>query len=261
MIHNLKISQKQMEYIKAGVSHFCTITDCIGSQPFNYARISDLESNLIAEIINVKHFTCVADIIGHEIFQHTISSDDVKEEITNDIYNLFSVNNKVCALRLRNVYNDANQREEISLYVITELLFWSILIFNNLPLKKKMFTWKLEKDAEKRFHLERIKTTALLSALKGEQEVKHCINYIASIYKDNPHGDPDILTLLGIWRMYPLDVTSIIDDMRRNLVVELCNQINEITHAHESKKYFAIREIGYEIHNIPEMIRNRNDWR
>ena len=261
MLYNLNVSQKQLCYIKAGVSHFCTTTDCIELQAFDFVRINDTESNIIAKIIYAESFTCAADLLNHRIFQNAISSDYIKKDIADEVYSLFEVNAEICALWLHDKYSDVDQLEEISLYVITELLYWSILFFRNLPLKRKILMWKMEEDVEKRLLLEINKVKALLSVLRGENEFEHCLNYFVSIYRENPLDDPDMRSLLSLGNIYPAKVCSIINDIRYKLIMEIDNHVKEIICAYENKNYLRIQEIGYKAHNIPEMIRSMDDWR
>jgi len=260
MVYELSISKKQIEYIKAGISHFCANPNCIDIQRFDFVRINNINSKIVAEIIHAECFTCPIDLVNHKIFQDSISCNGVKNDIADEIYNLFTAHKEVCAFWLNRVYND-NKPLEIALYVITELLYWSILFFRNIPLTKKIFAWKLEKDTEKRLLFEINKVEKLLLVLKGKYDFEKCLNQFSLIHKDSACNSLKALSLIDLGKNYPLNVDSIINDTRMSLITEIENQIREIINDYQNKRFVSIREIGYKIHNIPEMIRNMHDWR
>jgi len=266
MVYDVNISKEQAKYIKTEISHFCATTDTVSIkiQPHDFVCINSKHESIpkiIAWISRIVKYNDADDLINHDIFNYRISSNEAKEIITAEIRNLFTNNNEVYGYSLSKIYSDDNPISEIALYVATKFLYRSIMFFRHLPLKKKFFKYKMDANIEKRFFEEIDKAKILLSVLKNEIEFDRFLNNVTVEYKTNPPEDPELLSLLDLGITYPPTANFILNNTRMTLIMDTENEINKIIKAYESKNYLKIREIGYDIHNFPTMIRTMNDWR
>jgi len=265
MIYDINISELQAGFLQEEKSYFCATTDiiCEKIQCYDFVRINSQDKEnpkMMARTCDATQFNCADDLINHRIFYDKIRSEEVKETIANEIYKLFASNEKVFGIWLYKMYGEDKPIEEIALYVVTKHLYRSFMAFRYLPLKKKLFKYKIEEDIEKLFLEETDKVKKSLSVLKGEIDYEEYLKSIAEAYKTNPPENPELLSLLDLGFTYPSYTSSIINDIRMEIIEETENRIKEIIMAYESKSYIKIREIGYDIHNHPEMIETMNYW-
>jgi len=274
MIYDLNISEEQAKYFKEGLCRFCVTVDANAEKmsAFDFVRINSADKEkpgMITQFFCLEKFTDAGRLINHRLFQDKISSDEAKESISEEGNNLFLHHAEVFGVWLcGKVYCDDEPLSELILYVITQLLYRSIMFFRNLPLRKSFFKLRPEDETVERLFCEIENVKELLSILEGEKTAKNYISH-ALIACNQSHYDgggtlsyhPEVLSLLDLGNAYISASDFSIDDTQTKLIMEIETQLSAIQSAYESKNYKEIREIGYEIHNVPEMIRTKNDWR
>ena len=266
MVYDLSIPEKQVEYLRTEKSHFCAAVDEISNKlcTYDFIRINSVEKEqpkIIAQIVFAEQYTCADNLINSRIFQNKISSDEIKENMATEINNLFLQNSKILGIWLYKIYCDDNPKDDIVLFAIIKFLYHSIMFFRHLPLSIKFFKYKLEQDAEKRLLAEIKNIESLLAILLGKEDFENYLTQAKKDYKENLREDIEIPSLFILGEEYSQNTNFIINDIRVKLIAEIESQTKEIIKAYEDRNYTKIRDIGYEIHNIPEMIRNMYDWR
>lgn len=134
-----------------------------------------------------------------------------------------------------------------SLYAITKLLYHSIMYFRHLPLKKKYLCNRL--SDENRFLLEINNVDIILLMLNN---IKSAKEYLSRLKFDS--DDADRISLVELGKEYADDGWEL-NEQRIKLIYQIESQLSKIKNLYQNKKYKEIRKIGYDIHNIPEMIR------
>ncbi|MBQ8569209.1 MAG: hypothetical protein IJ446_08325 [Oscillospiraceae bacterium] len=140
---------------------------------------------------------------------------------------------------------------------VTMLLYRYILRMRHLQLKKVLFRNIL--SAEDRHRLDdNISLVLMLTEYLDNKFDKETLCSEIS-YKDK--GDDffctaDIIGLIKLCGAPPVP-----DELTKRLMEEISDSMNRITECIEKKQFEQIRQIAYDIHNLPEMIRTKNDWR
>lgn len=141
------------------------------------------------------------------------------------------------------VYRNDKDLYPIFYYAIAKLMYHSIMYFRHLPIK--LFNRFSQKE---RFEHEKNNIKILLSILSSDYANFGLLDNIW-INSDNI----ECKQLLTLSREFPADKWEI-TNTRMNLFDIINDRIEKIEKLYKNKKYKEIREIGYEIHNIPEMI-------
>lgn len=287
MIYDISISEKQFENLKSGIYDFCATvnldrdlfqdagfadasTNCFNAPKDCFARInSNSKSNprLIAEIGCAAIYTSADDLIRGYLFNGGIYNDpnnivmSIRENLSIEINELFSNNSEVWAGRLIKRYCDDSPIEDIGVFVITEFLYALIMFLRNLPIKKTFFRTKLTCDTENQLfeHIDGI--TTLLQVLKGEYGYESFLdNTVPALTERMFRINCTALTELGKTYLTKTNLFNI-NDVRAKLISEIEYGIVEIKNAFAHREYTKIRDIGYDLHNHPEMIMRMFDWR
>ena len=283
MICDINISEKQFEYLKLGVSQFFVTanaspdifqsaeqadasTNCFSEPISSFARVNSIDKakpRMIAEVQYVALFLCADSLVNSCFFSLSSCPNPVARKIiTNEIYDLFNDNAEVLALNLISRYCDDSPIEEIGMFAITRLLYHSLLFLRNLPLKKTLFGYKLEKKAQKQFFEHINNVGELLHVLKGKSDFNSYLIRSVPMYSEEIYAYPNISSLLDLSKTYLTGVNCYnLNDLRMKLMAEIEYGIKEMSNAYENKDYSKIQDIGYELHNHPEMIMRMYDWR
>ncbi len=141
-------------------------------------------------------------------------------------------------------YNSNKHKYPVFYFAITNLMFYSLLYVRNLPLKH--FNRFYEQE---RFELELKNINLLFRILKNNE------NYLKEL--ENYWVDPQNIYLFPLIKLAKEFESPNweITDIRKQLFDILTDRLAKINDLYKKKKFKKIRDVGYEIHNVPEMLR------
>ena len=145
--------------------------------------------------------------------------------------------------RLYESYNSSRDFYPVFYYAIARLMYHSIMFLRNLPVKR--FNRFIEKDRIER----EINNIHLLSSILKDN--KNYSDLLDQIWIDD--NNISIIPLINLAKEYETTNWEI-TETRQELFEILTNRLQKIELLYKRKKYKEIREIGYEIHNLPEML-------
>lgn len=140
---------------------------------------------------------------------------------------------------------------------VTMLLYRYILRMRHLQLKKVLFRNTL--SAEDRHRLDdNISLVLMLTEYLDNKFDKEtlCSEILCKDKGDDFFCTADIIGLIRLCGAPPVP-----DKLTLRLLGEISDSMNRIRECIEKKQFEQIRQIAYDIHNLPEMIRTKNDWR
>ncbi|MCL2052977.1 MAG: hypothetical protein FWG90_00835 [Oscillospiraceae bacterium] len=265
MIYDITISEKQAAYLSAPAdcnmpSGFVITADeiCAKLNYQDFVRINSVDKEepvMIAKINIAKKYSDINEMTADELFK--LKAADIKSDVIAEAAELFLNCNEIYGVWLEVIYTNEAPIEGILLYVITELIHMSIIYIRNLPLKKHFLKYKLEPQTESLLSRETGNIQDLLMVLKGIESFETYLNR-AKIMPAKPY-DTEWLFCLG--REYAKYCDIYMNEVRARLIVEIEDKTLEIIKLAGNKNYLQIREIAYDIHNLPEMLRLMKDWR
>lgn len=140
-------------------------------------------------------------------------------------------------------YNSSRDFYPVFYYAITRLMYHSIMFLRHLPVKR--FNRFVEND---RIEREINNINLLLAILKDN---KNYSDLLGEIWINN--NNTSINHLINLAKEYETTNWEI-TEIRQELFDILTDRLQKIEFLYKRKKYKKIRDIGYEIHNLPEML-------
>ena len=145
------------------------------------------------------------------------------------------------------IYERGKSHYLLSLYAVTVLLYRSIMYLRHLPIKKYLFIYEAI-DKEKLWS-ELNNAEILLSILKKGRVFMSDFSEISFDI-----DDIDRFALIELGQEY-CDCAWDLSAVRVELISDIEKQLSKVKNAYKYRQYKKIRELGYDIHNFPEMIR------
>lgn len=268
MLYNLEVSELQERLFRSKKSKIFILKH----EPWHteitnrdYISINQHESespNLIVEVFGSYHFTSKEEISESYLFSVKVR-DEVKEELIGEIDKLLRETEEITVIFGFIFYDRQEKDSNIAFNGITEILIDSSLFFSNMPYKKRFFKYYIDEQMKQSFykHIHIVKSA--VSVLKSEIDISVFINTLKSSIQNEtiasfPHIE-NIKSIIEILNLYP--EIRYINEFRLKRINEFAFRTEEILKAFEKKDYKAVRQIGYDIHNIPEFIRDMDDPR
>lgn len=145
--------------------------------------------------------------------------------------------------------------ETTALVPATLLLYRNIQWLRHLQLNKRWFKYIPAKNTKENF-TDKIQTIEhTIAYLRGDIDVETLFETLTHDQDDTYHFN-DIIELLRFYSVLPR-----LNEFRNERLSEIEKTINEIKKMYSERKYLAIRQAAYDIHNVPEFIRTLNDYR
>lgn len=140
---------------------------------------------------------------------------------------------------------------------ITMLLYRYILRMRHLQLKKVLFRNTLSAE---NYH--KLNDNISLVFLLTDYFFNKCdTDTLCSEISQKDKGDDFFCTADIIELIKHCGAPPVPDELTKRLMEEISDSMNRIRECAEKKQYEQLRQIAYDIHNLPEMIRTKNDWR
>jgi len=239
-MHSIHIDDKEFEFVfNRGRSIIPLRKDC------NYKKI---ESGSLVQIV------CDTKTLIAEFYNIYYNFEEIQPH-----------QNEFCYPKISNPKNDnmwieifsyrTESSESTALVPATLLLYHNIQWLRHLQLKKRLFKFIPTKKTKDNFNnkLETIDQT--IEYLKGNIDVEILCKTLSN-ENDDTYNHNDIIEFLRFYSILPR-----LNEFREERLTEISMAINGIKKLYSERKYLALRQIAYDIHNVPEFIRTMNDYR
>lgn len=147
----------------------------------------------------------------------------------------------------RLVYRSDIDLYPIFYYAVGRIMYHSLMYLRHLPLGR--FNRFIDRD---RFNFELVNIKTALALFNNAKNISELVN---SIWV-NPNN-PECIGLAKLIKEFPSEKWEI-TETRAKLSSILIDRLNKIESLYKKKKYKDIKEIGYELHNVPEMMCNNS---